>query len=163
MKGLVLVLTLIRNAGRRSKVRALLEESGHRVIEVSGYSQAKLLLANGLQHDLLLIDFFRAESDGSAKFYDILRRLQEVRAHRFAEHVDSKSKGNSYGSVNERTGYPSHSGRLNALWMGGLGIFKEIAWSAPLGPWGASAVSGGEIDAKGPFALAWLWQANGGF
>ena len=63
-------------------------------------------------------------------------------------------------SVN--TGYPSHSGRLNTLWMGGLGIFKEIAWSAPLGPWGASAVSGGEIDAKRALcscvALASQWR-----
>jgi hypothetical protein len=45
------------------------------------------------------------------------------------------------------TGYPSDSGRLNTLWLGGLAVFKEIARSAPLGPWGASAVSGGEIDA----------------
>jgi hypothetical protein len=60
------------------------------------------------------------------------------------------------------TGYPSHSGRLNTLWMGGLGVFKEIAWSAPLGPWGASAVSGGEIDAKRALcscvALASQWR-----
>src|ERR1035441_5527238 len=46
--------------------------------------------------------------------------------------------------------------------MGGLGIFREIAWSAPLGPWGASAVSGGESDAKRALcpcvALASQWR-----
>ena len=102
MKSLMLVLTLIRNAETRSKVKALLEERGHRVIEVSGYFQAELLLTNGLQPDLVLIDCSRADSDESAELYDVLRHLPEVRAHRIAESVHTKSRVNSYNSVNER-------------------------------------------------------------
>jgi DNA-binding NtrC family response regulator len=97
----MLVLTLVRDAETRSKVGALLEESGHRVIEVGGYFQAELLLTNGLQPDLVLIDFSHAE-DESAKFYDVLRHLPEVRAYRIVESADTKSKVNSYNSVNER-------------------------------------------------------------
>src|ERR1700679_108963 len=52
-----------------------------------------------------------------------------------------------YCVVTSATGYPSDSGRLNTLWLGGLAVFKEIARRAPIGPWGASAVSGGEFDA----------------
>jgi hypothetical protein len=46
-------------------------------------------------------------------------------------------------------GYPSDSGRPNSLWLGGLAAFKEIARSTPFGPWGASAVSGGEAALPG--------------
>ena len=106
MKSFLLVLTLIRNAETRSKVRALLEESGHRVIEVSWYVQAELFLTNGLQPDLVLIDVSRADSHDSAKFYDRLQHFPGVIAHRIVESVHTESSVNSYNSVNERLSPP---------------------------------------------------------
>ena len=87
----------------RSRVRVLLEEKGHRVIEVSGCFQAELLLTNGLEPDLVLTDYFDSDSDKAAKFYDVLRHLPEVRAHRIVEPGDTRSRSDRYNSVNERS------------------------------------------------------------
>lgn len=53
---LLLVLTAIQNAESRSIVRQYFREAGHRVVEASGSDAARVLLANGLSPDLLIMD-----------------------------------------------------------------------------------------------------------
>jgi two-component system, NtrC family, response regulator AtoC len=59
---LVVVLTVIKSAETRSLVRMVLEGAGHRMIESGGYEQARLLLTNGLDPDLLLVESIKAGS-----------------------------------------------------------------------------------------------------
>jgi DNA-binding NtrC family response regulator len=56
MKRFLLVVTVIRNEETRSLVRMVLESADHRVIESTTCPQAQLLLSNGLQPELLMIE-----------------------------------------------------------------------------------------------------------
>lgn len=56
MRSMLLVLTVIRNAETRILARKTFKDAGHRVVESEGYTQAQLLLSNGLSPDLLLVE-----------------------------------------------------------------------------------------------------------
>ncbi len=73
MGPLLVVLTVIRDAATRSLVRMVLEGAGHRVIESSGCSQAQLLLTNGLDPDLLLLESVPPSSSETEQFRQLLK------------------------------------------------------------------------------------------
>jgi len=56
VNSMLLVLSVIRTPETRLLVRAALKGAGHRVVESDGYTQAQLLLSNGLSPDLLLVE-----------------------------------------------------------------------------------------------------------
>ena len=63
MKPLLLVLSVIRSAEMRSSLTKILEAAGHRVVQTHGFSQARLLLSNGLGPDLVLVESPSESSD----------------------------------------------------------------------------------------------------
>lgn len=79
MNPLLLVLCAIRNSQTRPLIRKALEAGGHRAVAVANYAQAHLLIANGLEPDLVLLDDAppgRPESD----FYNqIIQRVSSNR------------------------------------------------------------------------------------
>jgi len=56
VKPLLLVLAVIQNAEARSIVNEYFREAGHRVVELSGFGAAQVLLENGLSPDLLIVE-----------------------------------------------------------------------------------------------------------
>ncbi len=73
MRPLLLVLTVIQHAEARAFVRMVLEGAGHRVIEAAGSSQARALLSNGLEPDLLLCEVSPLDSTETAPYRGFLR------------------------------------------------------------------------------------------
>jgi two-component system, NtrC family, response regulator AtoC len=73
VRSLQVVLTVIRSPETRSLVRKVLEGAGHRVIEPGGYAQAELLLSNGLDPDLLLLESATASQSESEQFSRLLK------------------------------------------------------------------------------------------
>ena len=73
MRPLLLVLTVIQNAEARAFVRMVLEGAGHRVIEAAGSSQARALLSNGLEPDLLLCEGSPINSSRTSPFREFLK------------------------------------------------------------------------------------------
>jgi two-component system response regulator AtoC len=72
MKRFLLVVTVIRSIETRSLVRMVLESADHRVIESTACPQAQLLLSNGLQPDLLMIEAPPAGSSEMQQFRQIV-------------------------------------------------------------------------------------------
>jgi two-component system, NtrC family, response regulator AtoC len=73
VKDLLLIVTVIRDGETRSCVRTTLEESGHRVIQADGCTQAHLLLINGLSPDLLLVEMQEAGSAELSHYRELLK------------------------------------------------------------------------------------------
>jgi two-component system response regulator AtoC len=71
----LVVVTVIRNVETRSLVKTVVESAGHRVIESGGYPQALLLLNNGLDPDLLLLDSTEAGSSEAAQLLLLLKSV----------------------------------------------------------------------------------------
>jgi len=71
VRSFLLVLSVIRNSESRSFIKTVLEDAGHRVIESSGFAQTQSLLSNGLNPDLLLLEYSPATSQDA----DHLERL----------------------------------------------------------------------------------------
>ena len=67
MARVLLVLIAIRDSGTRSLVRTALAGEGHKVIESSDYRQARLLLSNGLDPDLVLVEFVPSDATEAAE------------------------------------------------------------------------------------------------
>ena len=79
MTPLLLVLTVIQDAKIRSFARMVLEGAGHRVVDASGSSQARSLLSNGLDPDILLCE--GSTLDGT-ETYSFRQFLTSIPAHR---------------------------------------------------------------------------------
>ena len=75
MKSFLLVLAVVRHHETRLLVKSVLGDAGHRLIEAEDYPQAQLLLKNGLNPDLVLIEPAEGLSEK-------LEYLQLVRAAR---------------------------------------------------------------------------------
>lgn len=73
MSQLLVILAVIRSAETRSLVRMILEGAGHRIIESGGYEQARLLLCNGLDPDLLLVESINAGPSEAAQLHQLLK------------------------------------------------------------------------------------------
>ncbi|MGA7256345.1 MAG: sigma-54 dependent transcriptional regulator [Candidatus Sulfotelmatobacter sp.] len=73
MTRFLLVQTIIQNPQTRSLVKKAFVSTGHRVVESDGYAQAQLLLANGLDPDLLLVDCMPAASLASDQYREMLK------------------------------------------------------------------------------------------
>lgn len=73
MTPLLLVQTVIQHPQTRSLVTRAFVSAGHRVIESDGCAQAKLLLANGLNPDLLLVDCMPSERIASDQYREMLK------------------------------------------------------------------------------------------
>lgn len=67
-------LAVLRNAETRSLVKSVLNLAGHRLIESGGYLQASLLLDNGFDPDLLLIDSSLINPSEAAQLSLLLKR-----------------------------------------------------------------------------------------
>src|ERR1035437_6469099 len=70
----VVALTVIRSVETRSLVRQVMAGAGHRVNESGGYGQAQLLLSNGLDPDLLLIESMPERATQTAQLRALLKR-----------------------------------------------------------------------------------------
>jgi two-component system, NtrC family, response regulator AtoC len=73
LRPFLVVVTVIRNVDTRSLVKAVVEGVGHRVIECGGYLQALLLLSNGLDPDLLLLESTPADGCEAAHLSKLLK------------------------------------------------------------------------------------------
>ena len=73
VRQLVVALTVIWNVETRSLVKMVMEGAGHRVIESGGCGQAQLLLSNGLDPDLLLVESMPERATETVHFRDLLK------------------------------------------------------------------------------------------
>jgi len=69
----LLVLTIIQDGRTRSFAKMLLEGTGHRVIESSDFQRAELLLRNGLDPDLVIVESLSAGPIEAAQCVRVLR------------------------------------------------------------------------------------------
>lgn len=74
MSRLLVIVAVVRHAETRSLVESIVDGTGHRLIESGGYLQASLLLDNGLDPDLLLIDSSLINPSEAAEFRFLLKR-----------------------------------------------------------------------------------------
>ena len=74
MSPFIVAVAVVRNPEIRSLVKAVVGGPGHRLIESGGYLQAGLLLDNGLEPDLLLIDSTLINSTEAASLRLLLKR-----------------------------------------------------------------------------------------
>lgn len=72
MSHVLLILIAIRDSGTRSLVRTALTGEGHKVIESSDYRQARLLLSNGLDPDLVLVESGVSDAAETAERFRLL-------------------------------------------------------------------------------------------
>jgi two-component system, NtrC family, response regulator AtoC len=71
VKPTLLILTVLRSVGTRSLLTSVLESAGHKLVHASGCEQSQILLSNGLDPDLVIVESSRA--DGSSDLFDTLR------------------------------------------------------------------------------------------
>jgi two-component system response regulator AtoC len=70
VRPLVVVLAVVHDPEMRSLIRTLTDGEGYRLIEAGSYSQAQLLLSNGFEPDLLLVDSCQFETAELHKFLE---------------------------------------------------------------------------------------------
>ena len=73
MRRNLVVLTIVPNFQTRSLVRWVFEGEGHSLIETGGCSEAKLLLGNELNPDLVLIELGPSGSLETPQFHELLK------------------------------------------------------------------------------------------
>ena len=56
MKPILLVLSVLRSVETRSLLNVVLKSAGHKLVNASGCEQAQILLSNGLNPDLILVE-----------------------------------------------------------------------------------------------------------
>lgn len=56
VKPILLVLGVFRSSETRSLVSAVIQDSGHKLVHAPGYEQAQVLLANGVEPDLIVVE-----------------------------------------------------------------------------------------------------------
>jgi two-component system, NtrC family, response regulator AtoC len=76
VKSFLLILAVIRHTETRSLVRSTLADAGHRLIEAEDYPQAQLLLDNGLNPDLVLLE----PAESLAEKLEYLRLVKVARS-----------------------------------------------------------------------------------
>lgn len=76
MNPFLLVLCVIRHAETRSLAKMVLEGAGHRVIDAADPARARLLLSNGLDPDLLLVESEAGESAENLDFFCLLAQAR---------------------------------------------------------------------------------------
>lgn len=62
MRSILLVLSVLRSAESRTLVSAVVGSAGHKLVHASGCEQAEVLLANGIEPDLLILEATASES-----------------------------------------------------------------------------------------------------
>jgi len=67
----LLVLSILRSAETRTLLSQILERGGHKLVQASGPEQARILLDNGVEPDLVILESSLPTS--SSGFYNILR------------------------------------------------------------------------------------------
>ncbi len=67
----LLVLSILRSAETRTLLSQVLERAGHKLVQASGLAQARILLDNGVEPDLVMLESSLATS--SPGFHNILR------------------------------------------------------------------------------------------
>jgi two-component system, NtrC family, response regulator AtoC len=70
VKPILLVLSVFRYAETRSVLSEVLENAGHKIVNASGCEQARTLLENGLEPDLVILESYRAA--GSSDLFNAI-------------------------------------------------------------------------------------------
>ena len=71
MKPILLVLSVLRSVETRSLLNVVLKSAGHKLVNASGCEQAQILLSNGLDPDLILVE--SSDPAGSSRLHDLLQ------------------------------------------------------------------------------------------
>ena len=90
MKSFLLVLSVIRHAETRSLISMVLTDAGHRVIASEDYSQARLLVENGLAPDLVLVESAPGSASETLLFLSLLKDSGVSRVALVSGIVDSR-------------------------------------------------------------------------
>jgi len=67
----LLVLSILRSAETRTLLSQVLEKAGHKLVQASGHEQARILLDNGVEPDLVILE--SSLSTSSSGFHNVLR------------------------------------------------------------------------------------------
>ena len=70
MKPTLLILSVLRSAETRSLLNDVLESAGHKLVHASGCEQSQILLSNGLEPDLVIVE---SSSAAGSDLYDTLQ------------------------------------------------------------------------------------------
>jgi len=73
VRPILLVLSILRSAETRSSVCDVIDSSGHKLVDAHGYEQAQVLLANGVEPDLIIL-----ETLASGKISDLQGIIRET-------------------------------------------------------------------------------------
>ena len=92
MSAFLLILSAIQDLQTRLEVKGVFESAGHRIIDSDGCAQAGLLLNNGLDPDLVLLDRSSIDSVAASQFRELSRCARPARTCLVARTNDLESR-----------------------------------------------------------------------